>query len=203
MEIASLGFSSFKIKGKSAVVVTDPFDPEKTGLKFPRTEADIVTVSSEDHKLPSMVSGFPMVIDGPGEYEVKGVEMIVIRVDAKNLIFHFKIDNLILVHLGKLAQKLGDREKELLNGADILMIPVGGGDFLSAESASQVISQIEPSVIIPMSYKTGNLNQAMAEKLSGVELFLKQMGKAEIEPQPKFNITRDKLPAEQTIVVLE
>src|SRR4030042_149258 len=40
MEIAYLGHSSFKLKGRGASVITDPFGPS-TGLKFPKVEADI------------------------------------------------------------------------------------------------------------------------------------------------------------------
>ena len=204
MDIITFGISSFRIKGKSASIVTDPFDSEISGLKFPKTEADIVTVSSDlpDHNHTASVSGDFMVIDGPGEYEVKGVEIIGLA-HEKNIIYLYKIDNLTLVHLGDLKEKLNDKEKETLNGADILMIPVGGGETLSAETASQVISQIEPVIIIPMHYKTEKLNSNYAEKLTGVDLFLKQMGKEGISPLPKFNVTRDKIPAEPTIVVLE
>ena len=205
MEITSLGFSAFRIKGKSAVIVVEPYEYAGTGMKFPRTEADIVTLSSNMTKQDqlSAISGSPMIIDGPGEYEVKGVGIIGLVSEGQNVIYHFKIDNLVIVYLGKLNQKLEDKQKEMLNGADILIIPVGGYETLSAETAPAVISQIEPSIIIPSNYKTNNLSKDLAEKLQGVDLFLKQMGKEGIAPQSKLNITRDKLPVEPTIIVLE
>ncbi len=49
MEITYLGHAAFRIKGKTATVVTDPYLPDSVGLKFPKhITADIVTVS-HDH----------------------------------------------------------------------------------------------------------------------------------------------------------
>lgn len=77
MEITYLGHSSFKIKTKTAVVVTDPFPSEMLGFKFPKTEADIVTISHqhEDHNCLKLIEGDPFIISEPGEYEVKGVSV--------------------------------------------------------------------------------------------------------------------------------
>lgn len=78
MDITFLGHSSFKIKTKTATVVTDPFDPKMLGLKFSPTEADIVTISHDhtDHNSIDRVTGYKKVFSGPGEYEVMGVSMI-------------------------------------------------------------------------------------------------------------------------------
>ncbi len=77
MEIKYLGHSSFLIKTKDAKIVTDPFDPIVTGIKFPKIEADVVTVSHDhrDHNQAKLVDGNPLIIDMPGEYEKKGVRI--------------------------------------------------------------------------------------------------------------------------------
>ena len=77
MDISWLGHASFKIKGKTASIVTDPYG-EKTGLKFPKVEADIITISHDhyDHNAVELIEGKPFVINGPGEYEVKGTNVV-------------------------------------------------------------------------------------------------------------------------------
>ena len=81
MDIKYLGHSSFLIKTKTARIVTDPFDPEMVGLKFPKTEADVVTISHnhKDHNQFKNVSGIngvdPLIIDMPGEFEKLGVRI--------------------------------------------------------------------------------------------------------------------------------
>lgn len=214
MEITFIGHASFKLRGNKATVVTDPFDPAFLNLKFPKVEADIVTVSHEhaDHNyLEGIMTTDPLIIQGPGEYESKGVNIIGVSSfhDDKNgaergvnTIYRYEIDGISLVHLGDLGHKLSDSQLELLDGVDILMIPVGGFYTMPSSTAVEVVNQIEPLVIIPMHYLTQDLKGPEFAKLSPVDVFLKEMGKEHVEPQAKFNITKDKKPVETTIVVL-
>lgn len=214
MEISYLGHSSFKIKGKNAVVVTDPYDSHMVGLKFPKVEADIVTVSHQhaDHNFVEVVEGTPVIISGPGEYEVKGVKIIGIisyhddvsgSKRGKNTIYRIRVDGVSLVHAGDLGHKLDDRTLEMLDDVDILMVPVGGFYSLSASEASELISQLSPKIIIPMHYNHPKLNQKDFGQLSYVDAFLKEMGKEVLLPVEKLSVTKDKLPAEPQVVVLE
>ncbi|MCX6794241.1 MAG: MBL fold metallo-hydrolase, partial [Candidatus Gottesmanbacteria bacterium] len=73
MEITYLGNASFRIKGKSATVVTDPYASEHVGLKFPKhIAADIVTISQDhpNHNAIHQIEGTAYVVNGPGEYEI-------------------------------------------------------------------------------------------------------------------------------------
>lgn len=214
MEITHLGHSSFKLKGKSAVVVTDPFDPQMVGIKFPKTEADIITISHNhaDHNFQQAVEGIPVVLSGPGEYEVKGVKILGISVfhdnsngseRGKNTVYRISIDGITIVHCGDLGHKFNDIQLEMLNGANILLLPTGGFYTIDAQVACEVVSQMNPNIIIPMHYNSPNLNQENFGKLAGVDAFLKQMGKEGLIPQPKLVITKDKLSEEPMVVVLE
>lgn len=214
MEITHLGHSSFKLRGKNATLVTDPYDPIFVGIKFPKVEADIVTVSHQhkDHNYTQAVGGNPLVIAGPGEYEVKGVKIIGVpsyHDDVKgekrghNTVYHIEMDGVNIVHCGDLGHKFDDKEMELLNGIDILILPVGGYYTIDAETATAVITQLEPKIVIPMHYLTARLTKDEYSFLTGVDMFLKAMGKPETTTLPKLVVTSGKLPAEQTLVVLE
>ncbi len=76
MEIVWYGHSCFRIseRGKGSVV-TDPFDAAVAGYSPLKLKAEIVTVSCNDpvHNYSKTVKGDPLVISGPGEYEVSGV----------------------------------------------------------------------------------------------------------------------------------
>jgi len=214
MEIYHLGHASFKIRGRQATLVTDPFSPEMTGLKFPKVEADIVTVSHqhEDHNaisnLKSQISNGPLIISGPGEYESRGVKILGISTfhdssqgseRGKNTVYQIKMDGLTLVHLGDLGEKLTTEQVETLNGVDILMVPVGGVYTIDSKGAVQVVGQLEPRIVIPMHYHVPGLKF----ELEPLDKFLKEMGKEETTPQPKLVISKDKLPEEMEVVVLE
>lgn len=214
MDIYFLGHSSFKLKGKNATLITDPFSEKMTGLKFPKTEADIVTISHshEDHNQSDLVSGNPYVVSNPGEYEIKNVSVFGIEAfhddqkgaeKGKNTIFVIEMDKIRICHLGDLGHKLDERELEEVDGVDILMIPVGGSATVNAADAMQVVNQIEPKIVLPMHYNEEGLNQQIFGDLSPLSSFLKEAGE-KIENLPKLTVSFDSLPEEkQQIVVLE
>lgn len=215
MDITYLGHSSFKLRGKQATVVTDPFTTSMVGLPFPKhTTADIVTVSHdhEDHNAASAIEGNPFIISGPGEYEVKGVGVVGLGVyhdDAggakrgKNTIYRIEIDGISVVHLGDIGHELSVSEVDSLDGIDVLFVPVGGIYTIDAATAVKVVGEVEPFIVIPMHYMVAGLDQKTFAGLSGVDAFLKEMGKSDVTPLPKLSITKDKLPEEMQVVVLE
>ncbi|OGG01871.1 hypothetical protein A2Z33_01320 [Candidatus Gottesmanbacteria bacterium RBG_16_52_11] len=215
MEIRYIGHSSFVIKGKSATLVTDPFDPVMVGLKFPKhLSCDIVTVSHDhqDHNSIDQLDGKPFAVTGPGEFEIKGVGIVGIGVyhDAssgqergKNNIYRIEIDGISVVHLGDIGHVLTAEMVDALDGVDILMIPVGGFYTVDSVKAKEIITEVEPAIIIPMHYGRPDINQKAFGELSPLTQFLKEMGKDEVVPVPKLTVTKDRIPTEIQIAVLE
>lgn len=210
MDITWLGQACFKLRGRQATVVTDPFDPKFTGINLPKTSADIVTVSHahQDHNFVSGIEGAPFVINGPGEYEVKGVYIVGVQTfhdreqganRGPNVVYAVTIDDITVSHLGDLGHKLVNDQLEALGDIDVLLVPVGGTYTIDAEKAIEVIAQLEPKVVIPMHYKIPGIPFDLAP----VELFLKEFGKEESQPVSKLSVTKEKLPTETQIVVLE
>jgi L-ascorbate metabolism protein UlaG (beta-lactamase superfamily) len=214
MDITYLGHSSFRVRGKTATVVTDPYSAD-VGLKFPRhMEADIVTVSHDhgDHNAVSQIEGTPFVVKGPGEYEIKGIGVVGFSVfhdeqkgalRGKNTIYRIEVDGVSIVHLGDLGHMLTSEEVEALDGVNILMLPVGGLHTIDAAKASHLINEIEPSIVIPMHYGRPELNQKIFGTLAPLSVFLKEIGKEGVAPVPKLVISKDKLPTEMQVVVFE
>ena len=205
MTITWLGHSCFKIEekinGENVSIITDPFSKE-IGLKMPSIEANIVSISHDhdDHNNISALRGDPFVINCAGEFDVKGIiiEGIKSYHDDKsgkergdNIIFRFDIEGISLAHLGDLGEVLDNQQLEKLGGVDILFVPVGGKYTLDAKKAVEVISQLEPRIVIPMHYKTPDLKI----DIEGVDKFIKELG---IEPnyEEKFKINKKDLPSE-------
>lgn len=214
MDITYFGHSSFRLRGKSATVVTDPYDSAMVGLKFPKhTTSDIVTVSHdhEDHNAVKELEGEPYVVNGPGEYEIKGVGIVgfsVFHDDAKGetrgktTMYRIEIDGVSIVHLGDVGHVLTAAQVDSLDGVDVLMVPVGGVFTVDAAGAAQIIHEVEPSIVIPMHYGRPDLNQKGFGGLAPVSVFLKEMGKESVQPQPKLVVTKEKIPEEMQVVVL-
>lgn len=212
MDINYLGHASFRIKGKTAVVVTDPFD-ESLGMKFSKVSADIVTVSHDhfDHNKTDSVSEVQRVIDGPGEYELLGVSVIGIgsfhdakkgELRGKNTIYVIEMDGIRLVHLGDLGHKIKTKRAEAIGEVDVLMIPVGGEYTIDAADAAEVVGILEPKIVIPMHYKREGLNEDLSTKLAPVDDFL---GALEIKSEKisSLKIKKDSLPQEQVIYIFD
>lgn len=215
MEITYLGHSSFKLRGKTVTVVTDPYDASMVGIKFPKhTAADIVTVSHDhsDHNAVDQIEGNPFVVQGAGEYEIKGVEIVGLSVfhDAQkgaerggNTMYRIKVDGVSIVHLGDLGHTLISDQVDSLDGVDVLIVPVGGVFTIDAVQAAEVVGEVGPLIVIPMHYNRPELQQKTFGKLLPVTAFLKEMGKEGLQPAPKLTISKDKLPEELQVVVLQ
>ena len=88
---------------------------------------------------------------------------------------------------------------EALGTVDVLLVPVGGGKGLNAAQAAEIISLIEPSIVVPMHYRTGNIKA----KLDPLSRFLKEMGLGKINPEPNLKVVKSSLPEETQIRVLD
>ncbi len=214
MEIKYIGHSSFFIKTKTAKIVTDPFNPQLTGLKFPKQEADIITVSHHhaDHNFVEGVKEGALVIDWPGEFEKNEVRITGFQSyhDKKlgeergdNTIFKFESENLSIVHCGDLGYILDKEMVETIGSVDILLIPVGGFYTINAEEAVKVINEIEPSIVIPMHYSRPEMNQELISNMQPIESFLKEIGAEDSQPQEKLTIKKEDInPEDMKVVVL-
>lgn len=216
VDIYWYGQACFKVKGKTSSVVIDPYGGAFTGLREPKLEANIVCVSHnhEDHNNADVVKGVdseekPFVISGPGEYEKGGVNIIGVSSfhdndegsqRGKNTIYQIIVDEVSIVHLGDLGQKeLNQVQAETLSGCDVLLIPVGGTYTINSKEAPSIIAQLEPKIIVPMHYKV----EGLKFELAPVSEFLTAMGIDSSEKQVKLSVSRDKLPDEPQVVLLD
>ena len=213
MDITFLGHSSFRLRGKDASLITDPFDPQMVGLAYPKVEADIVTVSHEhsDHNKIDLVKNVSRVISGPGEYEIKGISVIVISsvhddkkgaLRGSNTIYIIEIDKLRLVHLGDLGHKLLNDIFSDFGEIDVLIVPVGGEYTIGVSDAVEVVQSIEPEIVIPMHYRLPGMDEKTFGKLSKVDEFLSQVGLG-VERTDKLSLKKENLLGDQKVVVLE
>jgi L-ascorbate metabolism protein UlaG (beta-lactamase superfamily) len=210
MDITWLGHSAFKIKTKTATIIIDPFNPS-IGLPWTKQEADILLLShdhDDHHHTAGVTASF--TAEGPGEYEVNEVSIAGTRVfhDATNgqergavTAFTLTAENMSICHLGDLGHDLTLEQIESLQPTDILLVPVGGHYTIDGAAAAKVVSQLEPRIVIPMHYAVPGL--ALPEQLDDVDVFIKALGKEAPEQIPSLRITRDTLPDEMKVMLLE
>ena len=218
MELTWYGRTCIRIRGRDAVVVTDPYQsvvgPTGRGIS-----GDVVTFSHPDDNplprakgrhsrdgktlLPSSLEN-AFVLDGPGEYEVKEVLVTGVRTyrdDArggelgKQTAFLIEVDGLHTIHLGEIGHLLSEEKLADIGSVDIACVPLGGS--LSPSQAAAVVAQLDPKIVVPMP-----ICEDEAECAEALKRFFHEMG-AESVTQPKVSVTATSLPAETTTVLLE
>lgn len=211
MEITWYGHSCFRLTERNyATVVTDPFDHKAVGYGALKLKADIVTVSHDapGHANLEAVKGTEHVIDGAGEFEIGGVFITAVQTagggkkskdKTRNTLYVYDYEGITVAHLGDLQEVPTQSEVEALGTVNVLLIPVGGGASLNAAKAAEVVSVIEPNLVIPMHYST----DATKIKLDPLNKFLKEMGLGKTESLPSLKVTRSSLPQETKVVVLD
>lgn len=165
MKIKWFGQSCFMITSQSGIkVLTDPYK-KMLGYKLPEMEADIVSTSHNhsDHNNINIVKSSFIHINEPGNFlehgiEIKGVQTFHDKTSGskrgKNTIYNFKIDDINICHCGDLGHLLNSEQIEKIGNVDILLLPVGGLATLNAVDAIQVMKQLNPTIVIPMHYRT-------------------------------------------------
>ena len=183
--------------------------PRSQGFRYNKQRADIVTLSHhhEGHTATEMVSTDFKLVDGPGEYEISNVFITGTRtyhddergaVHGRNTVYVVEVEGTSICHLGDLAHELTNEQAEAISSVDVLLTPVGGGPGLDAAGAVAVINQLEPSVVIPIQYRTEFADTDLDE----VDKFLQEMGASDVNPLEKLNVRRSTGDDPGTSVVL-
>jgi L-ascorbate metabolism protein UlaG (beta-lactamase superfamily) len=204
MTISWFGLSSFKITGKDITIITDPFGSD-TGLTAVRGGADVIVCTNPQLDWCnnfSSITGSPFLVNGPGEYDIKDAFIVGHSADNKelgpNTIYSIEVEGIRIAFLGPIKQEsLSDEQKEIFEGADIVLVPVGGKQVLDFEVGAKIATQLEPFIIIPHSYKTPGLTLALDKS----EKFLQEMGGKHTEEE-KLTLKKKDLTGEQTSLIL-
>jgi len=215
MQIQYYGHSCFKLTIKPGgratediVLFFDPFGKD-LGLRPPQGQADIVFVSHShaNHNNISAIKGEPVVIETPGEYAVKGINVVGLdsfhdneegETRGRSTIYILESEELKICHLGDLGCDLTGKQLEEIDGVDILFVPIGGTSTIDAKKAAELVRKIEPAIIIPMHYKT---NGSMAS-IEDESKFCNEMGNCPKEKTAKLNIKKKDLENKKMEIVL-
>ncbi|HSM54795.1 MAG TPA: MBL fold metallo-hydrolase [Candidatus Sulfomarinibacteraceae bacterium] len=205
MEIRWHGLSCFHLSERNmATVVTDPYNGD-LGLPTLNLDADVVTVSHDapGHNAVHTVSDYEFALTGPGEYEIGSVFITGIGTaqsvnSIENMLFMFDYDGVIVAHLGDMAKVPTQTQIEALEQIHVLLLPVGGGKSLNAAQAAELVSMLDPNIVVPMHYSMPNLNL----DLDGVERFLNEMGVTEPTEDSSLRVSSGSLSEETEVVIL-
>ena len=209
MEIHYIGHSCFQITTADGVrIVTDPFH-SNIGLRMPKLEADIVTLSHghSDHNNTESLSGDYALCREPGETVCRGVKITGVstfhddaggRKRGRNIVFCMEADGLRICHLGDLGHIPDSAQCALIGRPDILFIPVGEVYTFPVEEAAETVRLLRPTTVIPMHYMVRELNLGLEK----VDKFLTLAG-ASRRMGGRLTVTKETLGRYAGVVVME
>ncbi len=208
MQINWNGLGSFTIVTKPAqaevTLVTNPFTHSE--LKFKSVEASLVVQTHQGSDTNNLGAVLPeraqagkkiFYIPHAGEYEVQGVFVTGIHAPKKDgsihTIYRFDVEGMRVGFLGALDRSLTTLEVEGLGPIDILIVPAGGQDVLTASQAAEAVSLVEPRLVIAAYVDEGGYGS--------VEALKRELG-CQSEEVSKLKITRASLPEEDMKMVV-
>jgi L-ascorbate metabolism protein UlaG (beta-lactamase superfamily) len=214
MQIKWFGQSSFLLTSEAGVrILIDPFD-RMLGYRMPNPiEADIVAVTHNhgDHNKIHVASGNYILVNEAKEYRnkdvsIKGIRTYHDKVNGKkrgeNIVFCFEVDGLTICHCGDLGHILTEDQVKNIGKVDILMIPVGGKMTLNGTDAVKVMQQLEPTITIPMHYRTKALSILGTLMFDKVDKFIEAAGQRTIEVRI-LDVNTDSLSRYSGVVIMQ
>lgn len=202
MEITYHGGNCVEISAKKEKIIIDGA-LSKLGLKDV-TSKDAIYLATQSEFNPATDTA--MSIDGPGEYEVRGVSIkgvasptMMALDDEKNAtIYRIVLAGVSIVVTGHVRAPLTEEELEKIGVVDIAIIPVGGNGYtMNANQATAVARQLEPKVVIPTHYADKAIKYEVPQ--DGLDDFIKEMS-AEHEAVPSYKIKNAILPAQLSVM---
>jgi L-ascorbate metabolism protein UlaG (beta-lactamase superfamily) len=203
MIITYHGKQFFKIQQGETVVAYNPISTDaKVPFKVSRFGADIVLSSlnhldSNGFDTASFGDKVPVIINGPGDYEVKEIfikgNLSRTKKDGKeyiNTIYSMNLEDITVLFLGTIDHALDAKEREGFASPDIIVVPVGS-DTLDPALAYKIAVSFEPSIIIPV----GDDEKMMKQ-------FAKEAGAPDVKPLDKLVIKKKDLNGKVGEVVL-
>ena len=212
MIITYLGKSLVKIQSGETVIALNP--GAESDAKRPKFGADIALVSLHDPSYAdtnqvTFGNKIPMVIDGPGEYEIggmyiKGFQTDTVESQSKkgktdkiNTAYSIIIEDVRLAHLGAHGKDSFDAGTlDELRDTDILFLPIGGDMVLDYKAAYKVVTMLEPKIIIPVHYESKD------GASSPLPRFLKEYGAEQSEPVQKLVVKKKDMEGREGDVIV-
>jgi L-ascorbate metabolism protein UlaG (beta-lactamase superfamily) len=195
MDLTWLGSAATRMRTRSAAVVMDPYD-KSAGGTMGRPDAHIITVSHDDPLRNGVTQvaaadGAPMVLTGPGEYEIRGVIIEGVRsslrgegepADLRSTLWLFEAEDIRVAHLGGMGVAPSGAALDVLSLADIVIVPIGLPDTLNGADAAKAIRAMEPSIVIPIGYDPRDE--------TALKTFVSAMAATPEEPVSRFSVSK-------------
>jgi len=218
MKLKWYAHASVMLEGDGVRIITDPYTPEKSGFATITDSADIVVRSSDDdsaHANADMITGDPEVVTAThilnGGATAKGIHFTAIpstesmkhKLEPRdNGMYRFVLDGIEVLHFGDLGNALNEEQIELMQGAELAIVPTGGPPTIELDDLYEALDILKPVVTIPMHH---SLPGCKFPKMLDVTDFTDHFAADSVvwATDTEVTLTRDNLPEEPQVWVLK
>lgn len=203
MVITYHGGQCFRVSFGDTTLAFDPIS-KQSKLSEVKFGADVAFVSLHHPDFNGVAQAthggkVPFVVEFPGEYEIGdvtargfGVKTIYGKKEHYNTIYQVQLEGINMVFLGALGSpEIDPKILSEFGDVEILFVPIGDDEVLSAPAAAKLATKLEAHTIIPMHYDTAAL-----------KTFLKEMSADTVKPVDKLTIKKKDVQAMSGEVVL-
>ena len=184
MEIKYLGSLAVLLKGKKESVLINGDNWETSGAR-------VVAVTEDKYDRGNSVEG-KVVLRGPGEYEVGGVEVWATGNGEGKTVYVINVDGVSICYLGDLASPLSEKKEERIGGVDVL-IGVVGKEGLGGKKLMALAKTWGANYLLPIGFSGRDENLVK---------FLDEVDREDLQPVASLKVDRDDLPEGMEVVVL-
>lgn len=180
MEIKYFNQGKIYLKGKKENIWVNP---DKDDIESKSYESRIVIYTQKERNTIKLgEEGNRVIISGPGEYEIGGIE-----INGINSMYVLTIDGIKVVIMGKNEEEISEKKKEKLEEADVLMISIGVG-------SAQIAKKSAANYVVPIDYE--NEKEELKE-------FLDAFDKENLESVESLKVEKENLPEAMEVVLLK
>lgn len=199
MKIKNLGWSTFQLTVGDISLITDPLALKESGLSFNKVKTDVVLYTDrgllgkenilEENDLLKKVEPEHresiIEISTPGEFEIGG---LMVRRDVESPFYLIDETILRVVYMGLLDNKFDISLTKDLGDVDVLILPIGNGSmFVDYDKIEKVITNVDPTVLLPCAYKVDGLK--VGSDIKSREDFIKYFGFTNVRDESYINVS--------------
>jgi hypothetical protein len=188
MEIRCINGRTVLLKGRKESLLVNP---TREVVDINKTQSRVIAFTSKKYDCLGLTEGDKVVLRGPGEYEVGGVEILGINAGNGDTVYVINVDGVTVGVLGEITEVLSDKRIERINAVDVLLAPVGGDKIVGGKIVLSWAKKWGANYLIPVG---GEANTEEMKK------FLDEVDREDLQPIESLKIDKENLPEGLEIV---
>jgi hypothetical protein len=185
MEIKLIDGQKVFIKGKKESVIVNPDKGEKQPARvwiFTKLK-DLIYENNDK-----------VMVAGPGEYEVGGIDIMGTKIDNEGLFYTLNIDGIRVGLVDEMKEELTEKKMGKIGEVDVLIFRLGESDGKMAKIIMALAKKMGANYVLPF---------GCSPQSESLKSFLDETDNEGKEPLDSLKIDKDELPDGMEVVILK